>query len=458
MTRLRLPADWPFDVRRLPFFYGWVIWLVSTLGFLFSIPGQTMGLGVFTNALIEALGLSRTQLSIAYFVGTTASALFLTRAGRIYDRVGARLVLAGSALLLAASLVYLTWIDRAVPGLAAAVGLAPAWIAFPLVLSAYFAARFSGQGVLTSASRNVLMNWFEARRGAVSSARGLFVTFGFSVAPLGLAVLIDAFGWRGALWCLAAIVGIAFPLLALVLVRDDPESCGLHPDGRAPVPPAAAASGRATLAPNAPGRPAAASGAPSLSAADARRDPEFWLYAAALGFNAMFGTAVVFHVEAVFAEAGYTRAQAFAYFLPQAVVSTSVNLLAGWLSDGRALRPLLWAMLVGFAVACLGLATLASPLGYACLVLGLGAGGGLWSVLTNVAFVRLYGRAHLGEISGLNASVMVFASAVGPVLFALVADGTGSWRTAALPSAALVLALMVATVALPAREAARAGT
>jgi len=60
-----LPADWPFAVKHFPFFYGWVIWFVSTLGIIMSIPGQTMGMAVFTDHFIEAFGLSRTELSVA---------------------------------------------------------------------------------------------------------------------------------------------------------------------------------------------------------------------------------------------------------------------------------------------------------------------------------------------------------------------------------------------------------
>ena len=62
----RLRSDWPFPAARVPVFYGWVIAALSTLGFLMSIPGQTMGMAVFTDPLIEALSLSRTQLSMAY--------------------------------------------------------------------------------------------------------------------------------------------------------------------------------------------------------------------------------------------------------------------------------------------------------------------------------------------------------------------------------------------------------
>ena len=107
-TAAVVSPQWPFDIRRLPFYYGWVIWLFSTAGIIFSIPGQTMGMAVFTDHLIEALGLSRTQLSMAYLVGTVCSSLFLTTAGRWYDRLGGRVMVALASALLALMLcVYL---------------------------------------------------------------------------------------------------------------------------------------------------------------------------------------------------------------------------------------------------------------------------------------------------------------------------------------------------------------
>jgi cyanate permease len=54
-------------------------------------------------------------------------------------------------------------------------------------------------------------------------------------------------------------------------------------------------------------------------------------------------------------------------------------------------------------------------------------GGGLWGMLANLAFIRHYGAKHLGEISGLNASLTVFASAIGPLLFSLAYDLTGTF-------------------------------
>lgn len=78
----RSRGDWPFPAAKAPFFYGWVIAVASTLGFLFSVPVQTMGMAIFADSFIAVIGLSRTELSLAYMLGTIAHALLLTRAGR----------------------------------------------------------------------------------------------------------------------------------------------------------------------------------------------------------------------------------------------------------------------------------------------------------------------------------------------------------------------------------------
>ncbi len=358
---LEKAARWPFDVRRVPFFYGWVIWLVSTVGFLVSVPGQTMGMAVFTDPFIDAFDLSRTQLSFAYLIGTIGSAVLLTRAGRWYDKMGARVMIVASSVALGVFVLLISSIDLIATWIIALTGLKFASVSFALILLGYFGVRFSGQGILTSASRNVLLVWFEKRRGLVSGVRGVFVSLGFSLAPLLLALMIDDFGWRGALWVLAASVGVGFAFLALLLTRDTPESCGLRADG-----------GLAVEA------HVVQLNDPNIRAAEARRSPVFWIYAAGLSMHALFGTAVTFHIVAIFAEAGRGRDEAFGYFFPQAIVSLSVNLVASWFADKAPLKPFLIVMLMAFITGAVGLLNLDSNAGYWLLVVGFGAGGGLW--------------------------------------------------------------------------------
>ena len=71
-------ANFPFDPARLPFFYGTVVLVCGTLGVLVSAPGQTVGVSVFTDFLIQAHQLSRSWISFAYLAGTIAGAGLIT--------------------------------------------------------------------------------------------------------------------------------------------------------------------------------------------------------------------------------------------------------------------------------------------------------------------------------------------------------------------------------------------
>ena len=392
-----------------------------------------MGMGVFTEHFVQAFDLTRVELSFAYLLGTATSAMLLTRAGRLYDRVGARLIIAGASLGLGVFVAFLSGIDYVAaflthigPGEQIASG-----ISFALITLGYFGVRFTGQGVLTSASRNVLLLWFERRRGFVSGIRSLFVALGFSIAPLMLALLIDELTWRGALLSMAAALGIGFPLLALALIRNNPQECGLRTDGAHPETEGSSIE------------------VPSVTLAVARANPVFWIYTAGIAVHALFGTALTFHVVDVFAEANRSTTEAFAYFIPAAIVSTSVNFLGSALADHMALKALLITMLIGFICGAWGMLHLASDWGYWLLVAGFGMGGGLWGVLSNLAFIRFFGPRHLGEISGLNTSVTVLASALGPFLFSFSRDYTGSYAAAQTACLIALVGLLVLSIAIP---------
>ncbi|MFN3236872.1 MAG: MFS transporter [Pseudomonadales bacterium] len=422
----RIPVDWPFQPKRVPFFYGWVVWLFSTLGFLMSIPGQTMGMAVFTDPLIDVTGLSRTELSMAYLFGTVASSLFLTRAGRWFDQYGGRIMIAIASVCLSVMLLFISAVDV----LMSVIGGG----AFVLMLVGYFGVRFFGQGVLTSCSRNVLVLWFVKRRGLVSGFRSVFVSFGFSIAPLFIAFLIAVYDWRGALWAMAGIVTL-YALFAIVFVRDNPASVGLAADGGDP-----AAPGESSFE------------VPSKTLGEARVDPVFWIYSASLGFHGLIGTALTFHVVSIFEEAGRGREEALSYFFPAAVFSTATNLLASWLVDQRSLKPFLIVMLIAITSGTYGLLNLNEPWGFWLLAAGYGCGGGLWGVISNLAYIRFYGPLNLGAISGLNTSLTVFGSAIGPAAFSLGLDYSGSYDLPIQISIAFVLLLLGIAIVLPQNE------
>lgn len=397
-----------------------------------SIPGQTMGMAVFTDHFIDVFGLTRTQLSTAYLLGTLGSSFFLIRAGRFYDSSGARISMVASSIGLGLCVAFIATIDHisgAFGGLFSSASGAVTWLTFGLILLGYFGVRFSGQGVLTSSSRNVLLAWFDRRRGMVTGARSVVVTLGFSLAPPLLAYLISSFGWRGALLIMAAVVGIGFSLLALVFVRNTPESCGLNVDGH---------KGESSDEP--------VWTIPDSTAEDAIKSPVFWIYNAALALYALFSTALVFHIVSIFAGAGRSAEEAVGYFFPVAIVSVCANLLGSWLSDHWPLKWLLLIKLLSFMVGAWGLLNLQQDWGFYMLVGGFGITGGLWGVLSNLGFVRYFGRRYLGEISGINMTMIVIGSAIGPVMFSLGLDLSGSYSVAIWLNLALVSLLLVTSM------------
>lgn len=425
-----IPVNWPFNPSRSPFFYGWIVWGFSTLGILFSIPGQTMGLAVFTDSFIQVLGLSRTELSLAYLLGTVGSSLFLARAGRWYDLLGGRTMITIASIVLSLMILYMSFVDI----LSSKLG-GSSLVSFSLIMIGYFGVRFFGQGILTSCSRNVLLLWFIKKRGLVAGFRSVFVSFGFSIAPLLLASLISIFGWRESLWILAAFGGVGFSFLALVFIRDSPESCGMKADGI-----------------DAESEEPQQLETKSITLYEVKRNPIFWVYSLSLGMHALFGTAIVFHIISIFEEVGKGKAEALSYFIPAAVFSTIANLVASWAADKINLKPILIIMLMSFCLGSFGLIYLDKHWGFWALSFGFGIGGGLWGVLSNLTYIRFFGPKHLGEISGFSTSLTVFLSAIGPAAFSLGLDYFGSYSAPAKICLALLIILLVISILLDHKE------
>ena len=229
---MRPNCNKPFPVSGIPFFYGWVILAAGIIGVLMSIPGQTMGVSVFTESLLSDLQINRNHLSLAYLVGTMGSGLMITRAGKLYDRHGARVMAFIAGVMLGVMLVYLTRVDRLVSALPEKSWISPALLTFILLAFGFWGIRFFGQGLLTMVSRNMVMKWFNRRRGLANAVLGIFTALGFSVAPRILDQIIQRLAWKGAWIFLAILVGIAFSLFVLLVFRDNPEECGCQPDGR----------------------------------------------------------------------------------------------------------------------------------------------------------------------------------------------------------------------------------
>ena len=209
----------PFDPSKSPFFYGWVILGLSAFTMICSIPGQTMGVSVYTDTFIETLGLNRMQLTAAYLAGTLGSGLFISRLGRLFDHMGARRYILIAAMLFGMALFFLSQMDRIVRILGGFGGTLMISIVAGI---GFLGIRLFGQGMVPLGSSSMMAKWWNRRRGSNTAIGGLFVAFGFAVAPRVLDWEIQLLSWRGSLMANALIMCFGLSFIGWLFYRDNP--------------------------------------------------------------------------------------------------------------------------------------------------------------------------------------------------------------------------------------------
>lgn len=422
----------PFDPGRFPIYYGWVILVTGTLGILATLPGQTIGVGPFTESLLRQLDLERDQLSFAYLVGTLGSSYLLPKVGRVFDEIGVRPIAFVAFLGFGLALLFLSRVEEVYRVLAPGGQWMLAWC---LITIGYFLIRFLGQGTLTMVCRAMLGKWFNRQRGLISAISGIVVSAGFASSPGWLFRLIhwQGLGSDGAWLLLGAIMVLVMAPLALLFFRDNPEECGLLMDD--------------------PRARQADDGGPAnpeftifheFSAEEAGRTYAFWITCLSAAFLAYFGTALPFHGEDLALEAGMPPADFFELFLKTVPVQVVATFAAGWMCGKIRMKWVMVSMLGAIVASSVGLILLPSTLGLVLFVGGNGIAWGAFGPITTVTFPRFFGRRHLGATSGRLMVFMVVASAMGPYAFALIQKTTGSYRLAAVSFSVLAVALFVA--------------
>lgn len=396
-------------------FYGWRIVALASITGALTGPGQTIGVSVFVDPLISDLGLSRSQVSTAYLIGTLVAALGLPYVGHRIDRVGVR--------------TAMTWIAIAFGVALAGMSLVAGFITLAI---GFVAIRLFGQGSLTLVSTVSVTLWFDRIRG---TALGIYTTslaILMSLVPVGLSFTIEWVGWRWS-WMVAAlvVVGIVVPI-ARVGIIDRPSDIGQSPDGDVePTPEEAKAAAEK-----------------SATRSEAIRTIPFWILVASTATVGMLSTALNFHQISLLGDAGLTPTEAAVMFLPQVIGAATAGLVFGYLADrltGRVLIP----MAMGLLTVSLLLASALTPGVVVVLyAVSLGAAGGAARSIGTTLLPRWFGVRHIGAIQGTYTFIGVASTALGPLAFSLARDVAGDFSGAArwysiLPVAAGVAALFL---------------
>jgi MFS family permease len=381
--------------ERIPFFYGWLILPVVLAIQIASSPGQTFGVSVFNPYIRAELGLSHSEISGAYMLGTLLASLPMVYVGALMDRYGLRRVLGGVVILFGFTCAAFSQAN----------GLITVFLSFLFL-------RMLAQGSMGMLTSNAMSMWFNRRLGLAVGIVSTGSALSMGMVPTGSLWLIQTFGWRTAYVLLGiAVVCAIIPLLVLIF-RNRPEDIGLKPDGL-------------TTDPDIQTDTPVVEKAHDL--AFAVRTRAYWVMLAAVALPAMMITGIHFHAVQIYLDVGMTEADAAGMFSIFAGSVAVAMLLGGIMADRFHLNLLLSSSMIGISGG-IWLLTQVSDLSTSALfAIALGAGQGIFMSVKSTLWVRYFGRTHLGKIRGTITTVEVAASSTGPLLMGAAHDLFGSY-------------------------------
>lgn len=374
-----------------------------------SAPGQTAGLSVFTDPLIANLGVSRTEISLSYLIGTLVGAAALPFVGRALDRWSVRPVTVAIGAVFAVFLVVLS-VAGDIFGLTAG----------------FIGVRMAGQGALSLAATTVVARTITHRRGLALGIATAVGSGGISLAPVFLAAIIPGVGIGGT-WRLEALVVACVVVPTALLLPDRrrfPSTGGTEKTaGHPPV-----------------------HDAESWTLAQAKRTGMFWIIAAGLGATGLLSTALAFNQISILGTQGLSPLEAAANFLPQTLSGITATFAAGALSDRIPAK-----YCVTFSMATMATALLLIPVitpGWTAILYGLvlGAAGGSLRGIEAAAFVRYFGARYIGSIRGLATAINLASTAAGPLVLSIGHDLSGGYHLPVVCLAVLPLGVGVLSV------------
>jgi MFS family permease len=406
--------------RRL--YYGWPVLLVAAAAMVATLPGRTQGLGLITEPLLADLQIGRVQYAQLNLWATLIGSAGAIGIGRFIDRLGSRVVLTVVGLALGIVVCLMSRVTS-LGELALAITLT----------------RALGQSALSVISLAMVGQWFVRQIDKAMAIYSIVMSIAFMMAFPAVGSLVQSRGWRVAWFAVGAAILAGLVPLALLIVRRNPESIGLRPDGEPPTQ-------NQELETRNPGTRALEP--PGYSLREALFTSAFWVFAIGAALYGLVASGIGLFNESILVERGFGPNIYYQTLAVTAITGLAGNFIGGWLAG---FVPLTRLMAFSLLVLTVGLLALPHVSTFAMVVIWattMGIGGGLVMVLFFSVWPRVYGRRHLGRIQGMAQAITVLFSAIGPLLLAACVEMTGSYL-----AVFYILAAAVAAVGLAASAA-----
>ena len=352
------------------------------LTFLSSF-GQTFVISLYLPNIQESFDLSDGEFSSVYSGATLLSAFTITWLGRFIDKV--RLTRFTKAVMLSLIVFLLL--------LAFSYHIAVLFIAL-------YGMRLFGQGMLSHTSITSMARFFEKGRGKAISFASLGHSFGEAFLPIILVGAMYWIGWRFTLVASAGFLAFCIPF-AIYLLRKNSNFSQL----RKYIP-----------------KPFSKEEEKSAKPITILKTQAFWMIMPSSLAAAAIGTGFLLFKLKLGIANDWSPAFIAGGFTAYAVGNAVSNLVAGFLADRFSGKNLFPIYLIPGIIGISMLLVSSEMWVYIALIGGIGVTNGFGSTLKNVTLAEVYGERIIGSVRSLFTTVMVFSTALGPLLFGFLLD------------------------------------
>ena len=388
-------------IQRLPFYYGWIIVLISALTLFASSPGQTYVNSIFVDPMLTELEWSRTTYSAMYTVGSLVAALAMVFVGKSLDKFGARILLPFLCIAMFFATFWMSNVNTAVQ-----------------LLVGFAMLRTIGQGSMSLVGTNMVSNWFVKKRGIATGIASWGQGISLLTMPILAHILIQNFGWRNTWTIFGALVNILLLPFAILFVRDKPEKIGLLPDGAVTLNQELSNENR--IKENA------------YTLKEAMQTRVFWTLIASGVANPMIITGLHFHHISILMSKGVPLTLAVTTMGLFGPINLVFNLITGYLADRISNRILMAIGQFGIALTLISILYINQPWHSFIYILISSISMSMFNTSYTVIWANYFGRKSLGSIRGFSATTMVTFAAFGALPFGFIYDRTLSYDQAAL--------------------------
>lgn len=352
------------------------------LAFLSSF-GQTFLISLYLPSIQKTFSLTDAGFSSIYAAATILSALLITWIGRFIDKV---------------NIVKFTFF--VIVGLCVTTLLFSLSYYLPVLFLAIFGLRLFGQGLLTHTSVTAMARFFDKGRGKAISIASLGHPLGEILLPILMVTSIYSFGWR-----ITGLLSVAFIVccipLVLYLLRHNTNFTQLR--GYAP-------SKFSKDEEN------------QTKPIQIMKSKAFWYLTPSMVVASSFGTGFLLFKLKMGLSFDWTPTFVAVGFTAYSVGGALANLLGGFLADRYSGKKMFVFYLLPAMTGFLCLTLSSNPWVYIALIGGIGISNGFGGTVKNVVLAEMYGTKIIGSVRSLFITIMVFSTALGPLLFGLLLD------------------------------------